>query len=59
MDPDRVLQDLRQCVLEYDNASNYDAENLLARLVGAADALDQWMKTGGFSPWETKREKEN
>jgi hypothetical protein len=61
MDPDTVLNQLRQAIYDWQHAViNRDADaqrEALVRATTCADALDGWMTRGGHPPaaWSTER----
>ena len=58
MDPDKVLEDLRESLVEYMNAAvDSEEEDLaVARAIGAAVSLDKWLTKGGLLPedWSSR-----
>lgn len=55
MDPDQTLRDLRDAVglataLADGDPVDYTAEQILADMTEGVQALDEWLKNGGFLP---------
>ena len=56
MDPDEALRQLRTAIRDYRNATSIAAsEDAADRLAEHAEALDGWLRGGGFLPAEWSR----
>jgi hypothetical protein len=57
VDPDETLDQMRQAVDEYENASTLGLEAEAAeRLIERFVALDEWLSGGGFAPADWRHE---
>ncbi len=55
MDPEQVLKDMRATVRAYNAGPQLltaeEADGMLQDMMECFDALDGWMRQGGYSPW--------